>query len=146
MLVFVATLVPARRRRGRALRAEGRAGCRAGREQPWRSRGFESSEAGSQRWARGAAAGRLWRRRRHEHGCQAVRCLCEGKWGTNEIDSISRVWGDFVGCESLLDCRAGSLGHLRGKRKRPVNLGRFIFLSGPTDRADISEKSRNFGR
>jgi hypothetical protein len=54
--------------------------------------------------------------------------------------------GIFVGCESLLDCRAGSLGHLRGKRKRPVNLGRFVFLSGPTDRADISEKSRNFGR
>ena len=71
-------------------------------------------------------------------------CLREGnKW---VFDWISRVWGDFVGWEALLDCRAGSLGPSAWEEEKAGKLADYLFLSGPTDRDDIPEKSMTFGR
>jgi len=71
-------------------------------------------------------------------------CLREGnKW---DYDWISRVWGDFVGWEALLDCRAGSLGPSAREEEKAGKFGRYVFLSGPADRDDIPEKSMTFGR
>ena len=66
-------------------------------------------------------------------------CLREGnKW---VFDWISRVWGDFVGWEALLDCRVGSLGPSAREEEKAGKLADYLFLSGPTDRDDILKKS-----
>ena len=56
-------------------------------------------------------------------------CLREGnKW---DYDWISRVWGDFVGWEALLDCRVGSLGPSAREEEKAGKLADTYFYRAP---------------